>query len=146
MSMKKTDITKNLAKKLDGRMKAAGVPGRFGQGAAGVVDKREQRRLDSAAGLVAFACKLPADLVKRLHERVLADEAGVNALVAQALEKGLAEAGTAPKTAPADAGPAPQKKAPADRGAAPIEPGAAKGAAPTKVPAAKRAAPKKTPG
>lgn len=89
MSMKKTDIVKNLAKKLDGRMKAASVPGRFAQGAAEVVDKREQRRRDSAAGLVPFACKLPADLVMRLHERAAAHEGGVNALVAQALGKAL---------------------------------------------------------
>jgi hypothetical protein len=90
MSMKKTDLTKHLAKKLDGRMKAAGVPGRFAQGAADATDKREQRRLDSAAGLVPFACKLPSELVKRLHERAAAHEGGVNALVAQALEKALA--------------------------------------------------------
>ena len=89
MSMKKTDLVKNLAKKLDGRMKSAGVPGRFAQGAAEVVDKREQRRRDAAAGLVPFACKLPAHLVKRLHERAAAHEGGVNALVAQALGKAL---------------------------------------------------------
>ena len=90
MSMKKTDLTKHLAKKLDGRMKAAGVPDRFAQGAADATDKREQRRLDSAAGLVPFACKLPGELVKRLHEKAAAHEGGVNALVAQALEKTLA--------------------------------------------------------
>ncbi len=90
MSMKKTDLTKHLAKKLDGRMKAAGVPDRFAQGAADATDKREQRRLDSAAGLVPFACKLPGELLKRLHERAAAHEGGVNALVAQALEKALA--------------------------------------------------------
>ena len=90
MSMKKTDLTKHLAKKLDGRMKAAGVPDRFAQGAADATDKREQRRLDSAAGLVPFACKLPGELVKRLHEKAAAHEGGVNALVAQALEKALA--------------------------------------------------------
>ena len=89
MSMKKTDLTKRLAKKLDGRMKAAGVPDRFAQGAADATDKREQRRLDSAAGLVPFACKLPGELVKRLHEKAAAHEGGVNALVAQALEKAL---------------------------------------------------------
>jgi hypothetical protein len=89
MSMKKTDLVKHLAKKLDGRMKSAGVPDRFAQGAAEAVDKREQRRRDSAAGLVPFACKLPADLVKRLHERAVAHEGGVNALVAEALEKAL---------------------------------------------------------
>ena len=89
MSMKKTDLVKNLAKKLDGRMKSAGVPDRFAQGAADAVDKREQRRLDSAAGLVPFACKLPSELLKRLHDRAAAHEGGVNALVAQALEQSL---------------------------------------------------------
>ena len=90
MSMKKTDIVKQLAKKLDGRMKAAGVPGRFAQGAAEVVDKREQRRRDAAAGLVPFACKLPAGLVKRLNEQAVAHAGGVNAWVAEALAKSLA--------------------------------------------------------
>ena len=89
MSMKKTDLTKHLAKKLDGRMKSAGVPDRFAQGAADAVDKREQRRIDAAAGLVPFACKLPSELVKRLHERAAAHPGGANALVAEALEKAL---------------------------------------------------------
>ena len=89
MSMKKTDLVKQLAKRLDGRMKTAGVPGRFAQGAGEVVDKREQRRRDAAAGLVPFACKLPNELVKRLHERAAAHEGGVNSLVAQAIEKAL---------------------------------------------------------
>ena len=90
MSMKKTDLTKQLEKKLDGRMKAAGVPGRFAQGATEVVDKREQRRRDSAAGLVPFACKLPGELVKRAHERAAAHAGGINGLVAEALERALA--------------------------------------------------------
>jgi hypothetical protein len=89
MSMKKTDLVKQLAKKLDGRMKTAGVPGRFAQGAAEVVDRREQRKRDAAAGLVPFACKLPAELLKRLHERAAAHEGGVNALVADALRQAL---------------------------------------------------------
>ena len=90
MSMKKTDLIRNLAARLEGQRKGAGVPGRFGQGAAGVADKREQRRLDAAAGLVPFACKLPAELVKRLNERAAAHEGGVSALVAEALRKTLA--------------------------------------------------------
>ena len=89
MSMKKTDLVKNLAKKLDGRMKAADVPGRFGQGAGELVDRREQRRRDTAAGLVPFACKLPADLVKRLNERAAGQASGVNGLVAEALQQAL---------------------------------------------------------
>ena len=92
MSMKKTDIEKHKNMKIEGKMKSAGVPGRFGQGAAVVVDKREQRRLDSAAGLVPFACKLPADLAKRLADRAASHEGGVNAIVAQALEQTLAVA------------------------------------------------------
>jgi hypothetical protein len=90
MSMKKTDLTKNLARKIDGRMKGAGVPGRFAQGAGLLVDRKEQRRLDSAAGLVPFACKLPADIAKQLQERAAAHEGGLNMLVAQLLREGLA--------------------------------------------------------
>ena len=90
MSMKKTDIEKNKNMKIDGKMKSAGVPGRFGQGAAGVVDKREQRRIDSAAGLVPFACKLPATLTAQLSERAASHAGGINGLVAELLTRGLA--------------------------------------------------------
>ena len=89
MSMKKTDLEKNMAKKIAGNMKAVGVPDRFAQGAAGALDKRERRTRDAAAGLVPFACKLPAALAKRLRDRAAAHEGGVNALVAQLLEQGL---------------------------------------------------------
>ncbi len=89
MSMKKTDLVRNLAARLEGQMKGAGVPGRFAQGSASVADRREQRRIDAAAGLVPFACKLPAELVKRLNERAATHEGGVNALVAEALQKSL---------------------------------------------------------
>ena len=61
MSMKKSDLDKLLGKKIGGEMKGAGIPGRFAQGASAVPDRREQRRLDAAAGLVPFACKLPSD-------------------------------------------------------------------------------------
>jgi hypothetical protein len=89
MSMKKSDLDKHLARKIGGRMKAAGVPDRFAQGAAESVDRREQRRLDAAAGLVPFACKLPADLAATLRERAAAHEGGINGLVAGLLGKAL---------------------------------------------------------
>ncbi|MEP7056926.1 MAG: hypothetical protein ABI809_04030 [Caldimonas sp.] len=89
MSMKKSDLDKNLGMKIGGKMKAAAIPARFAQEAGAVVDKREQRRLDAAAGLVAFACKLPADLVRKLHERAAANPGGLNAVIADALQKGL---------------------------------------------------------
>jgi hypothetical protein len=89
MSLKKTDLAKNLALKISGRMKAAGVPGRFAHGAGEAADKREQRKRDAAAGLVPFACKLPAELVKQIHDRAAAHEGGVNALVAELLKESL---------------------------------------------------------
>lgn len=89
MSMKKTDLVKNLAKKIDGQMKGAAVPGRFAQGANAVVDRREQRRLDAQAGLLPFACKLPADLVRELHDRAVGHEGGLNALAAELLGQAL---------------------------------------------------------
>ncbi len=89
MSMKKTDLVKNLAKKIDGQMKGVAVPGRFGQAAGAALDKREQRRIDAQAGLLPFACKLPADLVRQLHDRAVGHEGGLNALVAQLLAQSL---------------------------------------------------------
>ena len=89
MSMKKSDLDKHMAKKIGGQMKTAGIPDRFAQGAAESVDRREQRRLDAAAGLVPFACKLPADLTASLRERAAAHAGGINALVAELLQKGL---------------------------------------------------------
>ncbi|MBY0468775.1 MAG: hypothetical protein K2Q07_07345 [Burkholderiaceae bacterium] len=89
MSMKKTDLVKHLAKKIDGQMKVAPVPGRFGQAAGAVIDKREQRRLDAQAGLLPFACKLPADLVRQLHDRAVGHEGGLNALIAGLLGQSL---------------------------------------------------------
>ncbi|MGZ5154911.1 MAG: hypothetical protein ACXWCU_02465 [Caldimonas sp.] len=89
MSMKKSDLDKRMAKKIGGQMKTAGIPDRFAQGAAEALDRREQRRLDAAAGLVPFACKLPADLAATLRERAAGNAAGINGLVADLLRKGL---------------------------------------------------------
>ena len=89
MSMKKQDLAKNLALNISGQMKSAGVPGRFAQGSSDLVDRREQRKRDAAAGLVPFACKLPADLVKRINERAVECDGGVNALMAELLAKSL---------------------------------------------------------
>ena len=89
MSMKKSDLDKLLGKKIGGDLKGAGIPGRFAQGASAVPDRREQRRLDAAAGLVPFACKLPAELAATLRERAGAHEGGMNGLVAELLKKGL---------------------------------------------------------
>ena len=70
-------------------MKVAGASGRFGQGAADQVDRREQRRIDAAAGLVPFACKLPAQLAATLRDLGAAHADGLNGAVAELLQKGL---------------------------------------------------------
>lgn len=92
MTQKKTDLVKNLAKKLDGRMKSTGVPTRFAQGASEVGQARAQRRGEGETKLVAVTCKLPPELAKRLRERAIATEGGVNHLVAEALTRWLDEA------------------------------------------------------
>jgi hypothetical protein len=89
MSLKKTDLVKNLAKKLDGRMKSAGVPHRYAQGAADVAGKGDKRAQEAAVKLVPITCRLPAELVARLRERAASHEGGINALMAQALERAL---------------------------------------------------------
>ena len=88
--MKRTDLTKNLGKKIEGKQMPFGVPD-VAALAKPAIDKREQRRLDQAAGLVPFACKINAGLVERM--RVLAQErgTGLNNIVAELLEKGLAQ-------------------------------------------------------
>ena len=74
MSLKRTDLAKRLALKISQQMKHAGVPGRFADESASQLDRREQRKLDQAAGLVPFAVKLHDDLVKQL--RALAEQEG----------------------------------------------------------------------
>ncbi len=133
MSLKRTDLAKQLALKIQGQIQHAPVPGRFAQAAA-LPDRREQRKLDQAAGLVPFAVKLNKDLVARLGELAAARQVPLNALVDEVLRAGLAGQPVEPK--------APKMpKAPAKKTAA--KPVATKPAA-EKV-AAKNAAAKKAP-
>jgi hypothetical protein len=87
--MKKTGMAKSDAKKLMGKMAAPGAAG-FGNGSAVPVDRREQRKLDQAAGLVPFAVKLNGDLVQQLHAQAKETGVDLNELVAGLLAKGLA--------------------------------------------------------
>ena len=89
MSMKKSDLAKLLGSKIDGQQRSKTTPDRFGHGAAAVPDRREQRRLDAAAGLVPFACKLPGPLAATLREKSAGRPDGINGLVAELLQKAL---------------------------------------------------------
>lgn len=86
--MKKTDLYKNLGLKVESRMKQAGIPDRFAQGA--VLDRKEQRKLDQAKGLIPFAVKLDAELAGELRALAESRQADLNELVAEVLRKGLA--------------------------------------------------------
>jgi len=86
--MKRTDIAKNMALKLDERMKRAGTPGRFA--GAAVPDRKEQRKLDQAKGLIPFAVKLDAQLAGEIRALAESRQLGVNELVDELLRKGLA--------------------------------------------------------
>lgn len=86
--MKKTDLYKNLALKVESRMKQAGTPDRFAQGT--VLDRKEQRKLDQAKGLIPFAVKLDAELAGELRALAESRQTGLNELVAELLRKGLA--------------------------------------------------------
>ena len=86
--MKKTDLYKNLGLKIDGKLKQAGTPDRFAVG--GVLDRKEQRKIDQEKGLIPFAVKLNAELAGEL--RVLAETRviGMNELIDELLRKGMA--------------------------------------------------------
>ena len=123
MSLKRTDLAKKLNLKIQGQMQHAAVPSRFAQAAA-APDRREQRKLDQAAGLVPFAVKLNKELVARLGELAAARQVTLHALVDEALRAGLAQlAGLPPEpsvpTSPAAQAVPAAKKAPAKK--APIQ-------------------------
>lgn len=88
--MKLTDLHKNAALKAENAVRQGGVSDRYGKGAAQLPDRKEQRRLDAAAGLVPFACKLHVDLVKQLRERAEAAGEDINQAVDALLRAALA--------------------------------------------------------
>jgi hypothetical protein len=85
--MKKADLEKLKGRKLAG---AGTTPDRFGKGAAAVLDKREQREREREMGLVPFAVKLHADLVRDLHAAAEKRGVGLNEFTAELLRKGMA--------------------------------------------------------
>lgn len=91
MAMKKTDLEKNKALKLTNSMKLA-TADRFGKASAvaPVLDRREQRKLDQAQGLVPFACKLNSELVEQLKERAAGHPDGMTGLLTDLVKRGLA--------------------------------------------------------
>lgn len=86
--MKKTDLYKNLGLKIDGKLKQAGTPDRFAAG--GVLDRKEQRKIDQEKGLIPFAVKLNAQLAGELRALAESRVLGMNELIDELLRKGMA--------------------------------------------------------
>jgi hypothetical protein len=88
MTLKRTDIAKNKFLKVNNKARKAATPERFGDQTA-VPDRREQRKLDQAAGLVPFAVKLNGDLVKEIHALAVTRQMAINETVAELLKQAL---------------------------------------------------------
>lgn len=88
--MKKTDLEKNKALKIVEKMKKSGTPNRFSTDSAnGTVDRREQRKLDQAQGLISFPVKIKQTLVDEIRAQAAAQNVNVNEIVGALLEKAL---------------------------------------------------------
>jgi len=120
--MKLTDLHKSKGLKINSGIKPYGTTGKPVEPAA-PLDRREQRKLDQARGLVPFACKLDGGLLKQLQaiagERKIEMGELVGELLTSALAGGdkKAKAEAKPEAKPEAATPA-EAKAPAKKAAA----------------------------
>jgi hypothetical protein len=87
--MKRPELDKLEGLKLSGEMKPAATRGHFGKNPAVAPNRREQRKLDQAQGLVPFAVKLDFDLVKQIQALAQERNTGLNEIVAELLKKSL---------------------------------------------------------
>lgn len=86
--MKKTDLYKNERLKVMAQMKnAAGQRSVTTDGAA--PDRKEQRRLDQARGLVPFAVKIDSTLAAQLRDLATERQISLNELTEQLLRQAL---------------------------------------------------------
>ena len=88
--MKISELEKLRGVKTGDRIGRAGTPGRFGKDGAAMPNRREQRKLDQAQGLIPFAVKIDSELVKQIQALAQQRNAGVNEVVTELLKKGLA--------------------------------------------------------
>lgn len=86
--MKRTDLEKSIGNKINNRMRNHGNTS-FRKEVEKTIDKREQRKLDQAKGLVPFAVKINADLVQRIQDIAKDENMGINELVTELLQKAL---------------------------------------------------------
>ncbi|MCU0950997.1 MAG: hypothetical protein MUC68_07995 [Burkholderiaceae bacterium] len=83
MTMKRTELEKRKGLAISNALRQGG--NRYGPAQAAAPDRKAQREAERAAGLVPFAVKLPAPLVRALGERAQREAIGLNELVAALL-------------------------------------------------------------
>jgi len=66
--MKRTDLEKSIGSKINSKLQRNSEKRLFNKEASNQVDKREQRKLDQAMGLVPFAVKISIDLVQKIQD------------------------------------------------------------------------------
>ena len=88
--MKRTDLEKQLGHKINNRINNSGGADPFRKNQQ-IPDRKEQRERERALGLVPFAVKLNEELVSKLHSLAEERKTGINELVAELLEKGMAK-------------------------------------------------------
>jgi hypothetical protein len=84
MTMKRTELEKRKGLAINNALRQGG--NRFGPAQAAAPDRKAQREAERAAGLVPFAVKLPAPLVRALTDRAQHEAIGINELVAALLQ------------------------------------------------------------
>lgn len=88
MTMKRTELEKLKAKRLESGARKDVLAGRLVAG-GGTPGRKEQRERERARGLVPFAVKLHTDLVREIQARAQERQLEMNDLVAELLRKGL---------------------------------------------------------
>jgi hypothetical protein len=84
MTMKRTELEKRKGLAISNALRQGG--NRFGPAQGAAPDRKAQRDAERAAGLVPFAVKLPAPLVRALADRAQREAIGINELVAALLQ------------------------------------------------------------
>ncbi len=70
-------------------MKQEGIPNRFSTDSGALLDRREQRKLDQAQGLVSFPVKIKQTLIEEIRAQAIAQNTSTNDVVNALLEKAL---------------------------------------------------------
>jgi len=87
--MKRTDLEKSIGTKINSKIERNSESGPFNKDMVKPVDKREQRKLDQAKGLVPFAVKINIDLVEKVQVIAKEESKSVSEVVTELLLKGL---------------------------------------------------------